>query len=109
MGCMEENIAEVTREETSIHRYYYSIANMSFELLEIEKGKEYYTIMYSCVYSYYQESLALLRSNRKLMVVIDKQENEFELNYLARRKKVDKALNSADDEDKDFLLYQASN
>lgn len=106
---MKKNTEEMPREETPIHRYYYSLTTMTWEMHQNKRGEEYYKVLYSCIYSYYQESLALLRANRKLMKVIDEQEKEFESSYLVRREKIDKDLNSADENDKDFLTYQTSN
>lgn len=109
MLYMENNKEEILREELPTHRFYYSLMYMTMKMNENSRGKQIFSILSACINAYYEESLALLRAQNKLMSIIDEQQKEFESRYLAKRAEINKALDAVEDEDDDnFLRYQAS-
>ncbi|MFJ7831844.1 hypothetical protein ACQKIC_16175 [Peribacillus sp. NPDC046944] len=80
-------------------RFYYSILSMSFEMNQNIRGRALYSGLYTCIYSYYEESLALLRATIKLYSTITEQEQNYEDSYSDSSSRIYTSFESEEDEE----------
>ncbi|HHT7226493.1 TPA: hypothetical protein ACTZ5W_003719 [Bacillus cereus] len=97
---------KVQIEELPIHRFYFSyqflMSDVSYERLI---GENTINELYIDMYSYYEESLGLLRSTRKLFETINKDIQVFEERYTKIGEKIQKRKEECETEE-DFADYE---
>lgn len=111
MVCLEKYINETPIDELPTHRFYFSVTSMAFDMQRNKRGQKLYSVLYDCINSYYQESLALLRATTKFFRTIYEQEQNFETSYLNKRSRIDTRLlleNREDEEYEEVLRIAAS-
>ncbi|USK60399.1 hypothetical protein [Peribacillus asahii] len=96
---MKNDNQEALTHELPTHRFYYSVTSMISDMHQNKRGQDLYAGLYSCINSYYEESLALLRATTKLFETTDEQEKNFETRYSAERTKIEKLLENDEDEE----------
>ncbi|GGG82120.1 hypothetical protein [Paenibacillus radicis (ex Gao et al. 2016)] len=97
---MENNFEETPIQELPIRRFYFSVTLMLSQMQHNKRGQELFSGLYTCINSYHDESLALLRATTKLFKTSLEQEQKFKTSYLKERSEIDKLLIDEDDEEK---------
>lgn len=105
---MKNDTHEIPVNELPTHRFYYSVTYLISDMHRNQRGQDLFSVLNTSIYSYYQETLALLRTTTKLFNAIEIQANHFESNYLKERTKIETLMKENEEEEEEIYNIASS-